>query len=357
VQPEDVLDLLASLVDKSLVVVEQTDDGTTRCYLLETLRQFGAQQLAARGETAARRRRHACYFLAWVEEMEPLLDAWEDWANLFKQLDPEADNLVAAMRWSLDRDQAEIALCIGAALKWWLATRPQFGQYAAWLKQALKDCEDVAPRFRAKALHAINLYNFQYQQYDEAATGLAAQELIAAEKAQSPDLVALALINLGRLAEWSGQPERALEYYQQSLDIGHAIASQPRIVRALVHLAMQKEPSEALVLLRRLLSQTPHSWRAFVLGRLAGMNMRAGKLSEAERYAWEAYECTGELGSTSLQADNLAVQGVIAMLGGDYDRAEQLLEHSGLLARRCGAMMWLFQAVRLTGETAWHRGE
>jgi len=354
---DDVLEQLVSLVDKSLVIAEKTEEGTMRYRLLETLRQYGAQQLQARGETETLQLQHACHFLNWVEQLEPFLDAWENWANLFRQIDPETDNLVAAMRRSLDHQQSEIALRTGSALKWWLATRTQFGQYVAWLKHALKDCDGIAPCFRAKALHAINLYSFQYDHYDEASAELAEEELAAAEQAGDPDLVALALVNMGRIAQAFGETERAQAFFQRSLDIARAIASRPRIVHATAHLAMLKEPSEALVLLHTLLPQTPHSWRTFLLLRLADRNMRAGTLSEAERYFREAYACTVELGSTSLQADNLAKQGAVAILRGDYDRAEQLLERSGLLARRCGSMMWLVSVVRLTGEMAWCRGD
>jgi predicted ATPase/DNA-binding SARP family transcriptional activator len=357
VESDDVLDLLTSLVDKSLVVVEQTDDGTMRYRLLETLRQFGAQQLDARGKTETLQLRHARHFLAWVEEMESLLDAWEDWPTQYRQLDPESDNLAAAMRWSLEHNQAELALRMGAALKWWLLTRPQFGQYAVWLKKALTDWQDASPRFRAKALHAINLYGFLWSRYDEASAELAEEELAAAEQAQDPDLVAQALVNMGRIASFMGQRERAGALYQQSLAIGREIESQARIIHASVHLAVTREPSETLEMLQTLLPQTPRSWRFGVLSRLAAFSRHYGSLSEAERYSQEAFECAGELGSPAFQADGLNRLGIIAILQGNYERAEQLLGRSRQLARRCGEMLGLFEAVRLTGETAWHQGD
>jgi predicted ATPase len=281
VESDDVLDLLASLVDKSLVIAEQTNGGTTRYRLLETLRQFGAQQLSARNKAETLQLRHARYFMDWVEELEPLLDAWEDWAQVYKQLDPESDNLAAVMRWSLGHDQAEIALRIGGALKWWLVACPQFNQYVAWLRRALHDSPDVAPCLRAKALHAVNLYGWEYVLFDEASARLAEEELAAAEQAQEPDLVAQALVSMGRIAMFTGPQAHARALFQQSLDIGREMGSRPRIVHALAHIAQLEEQYQALDMLHALLPETPRSWRCFVYNRLAEANLQAGNLSEA----------------------------------------------------------------------------
>ena len=146
----------------------------------------------------------------------------EDWANLFSRLDAESDNLAAAMRWSLEHDQAEIALRVGGALRWWLLARPQFGQYAAWLERALQDCGEVAPRYRAKALFTIDLFRFFSFGYDEASAGLAEQCFAAAEESGDPNLIAQALLSLGGVASSLGQSERAINYYQQSLELKQA---------------------------------------------------------------------------------------------------------------------------------------
>ena len=68
----DVADELGQLVDKSLVVADEDDDGV-RYRLLESIRQYAQEQLQASGETAAVRRRHADYYVAWSEAAGPHL--------------------------------------------------------------------------------------------------------------------------------------------------------------------------------------------------------------------------------------------------------------------------------------------
>ncbi len=70
IAPEDVLNLLSQLVDKSLVVAEPLDDGSTWYRLLETMRQYGWQRLTVSGETAAVQRRHAVFYLALSERAD-----------------------------------------------------------------------------------------------------------------------------------------------------------------------------------------------------------------------------------------------------------------------------------------------
>lgn len=97
----DVLDLLAGLVNKSLVVVERGSDGEVRYRMLETIREYAGEQLKAADEMDGLRARHFDYFLSMVEQGESMLFAAEssiDWAE------KEIDNLRAALTWALERD-------------------------------------------------------------------------------------------------------------------------------------------------------------------------------------------------------------------------------------------------------------
>ena len=100
------LDLLTSLVDKSLVQVEEGDDGERRYRLLETLRQYGLEKLTEHGELAEARDRHRDYFLALAEELAPTLNERAD-STLLARLEREHDNLRAALAWCLDAPDAD----------------------------------------------------------------------------------------------------------------------------------------------------------------------------------------------------------------------------------------------------------
>jgi predicted ATPase len=117
-----VLDLLTRLVDRSLVVVEVAAAGAARYRLLETLRQYGRQRLAAMGEAEALRARHAQYYAAFAVTAEQWLAGHEQLAWL-DRVDLEADNLRGALRWLDGGGQEDAALHLAAALLVWWFTR------------------------------------------------------------------------------------------------------------------------------------------------------------------------------------------------------------------------------------------
>jgi predicted ATPase/DNA-binding XRE family transcriptional regulator len=156
----DVLDLVTALVDQSLVQVERGGE-EARYRLLETLRQYGRERLAAGGEAATFSARHACYYLALAEAAEPALNGPEQAAWL-DRLEAERDNIRAALAWYLDAAEgtpggdapaAEAAVRLAGAIeRFWFLRAKQEG--LAWLERALA-CGKGAPAGpRAKALHA-----------------------------------------------------------------------------------------------------------------------------------------------------------------------------------------------------------
>ena len=96
----ELLDLLTSLCDKSLVVAEQSAS-VSRYRLLETVRQYAEERLLERGSDGTVRRRHRDYFMALVEEAAPELQG-ADQANWLERIEVEHDNLRTALNWSLD---------------------------------------------------------------------------------------------------------------------------------------------------------------------------------------------------------------------------------------------------------------
>ena len=98
----ELLDLLATLVDKSLVVTEKTAGGS-RYRQLETVRQFGSENLDRAGETAQLAAAHCAYFLAFAVAHNPER-ATGVVIEQPKLLDREHDNLRAALRWSCAHD-------------------------------------------------------------------------------------------------------------------------------------------------------------------------------------------------------------------------------------------------------------
>jgi predicted ATPase/DNA-binding CsgD family transcriptional regulator len=151
--PRITFDLQARLVDRSLIVAERRDGGAPIRYrMLETLRQYGLERLAERGETERSRARHAAYYvgLALQAELElrgPRAAAWLD------QIALEHDNLRAALTWLIARGDAEGALRLATALRSFWYSRGHFVEGRAWFDRALAlPGADGLPASRGKAL-------------------------------------------------------------------------------------------------------------------------------------------------------------------------------------------------------------
>ncbi|MFI0422915.1 BTAD domain-containing putative transcriptional regulator [Spongiactinospora sp. 9N601] len=126
------LDLLSALVDKSLV---QVTEGP-RYRMLETIREYGLERLAERGELAGLRAAHAAYYLRLAETAEPYVrsGAQRPWVA---RLDAEHDNMLAALRWATEAGDAATAVRLAAALGMYWTIRGDGSATVARARQAL----------------------------------------------------------------------------------------------------------------------------------------------------------------------------------------------------------------------------
>jgi len=141
-EPE-VLDLVASLVDKSLLRQLDGPGGEPRFTMLETIREYALEQLEASGEADQIRRRHAEWCVALAETAEPELPRATD-AGWFDLLEAELGNIRAALSWSDESDEVRQLLprLTGALWNfWWQLGHWNEGRY--WYERALEI--DVGP--------------------------------------------------------------------------------------------------------------------------------------------------------------------------------------------------------------------
>jgi len=110
----EVLDLLAQLVEKSLVVLDAQGDGP-RYRLLETIRQYGLEKLLIADELEDTRRRHLAYCGELAERIRPMLTRAEQ-LRWHARAETELDNFRLALQWSLRSGQAEQGLCLFSSL-------------------------------------------------------------------------------------------------------------------------------------------------------------------------------------------------------------------------------------------------
>lgn len=156
VERDAVLDLLAVLVDRSLVTVE-TCCGRARYRLLETVRQYAAERLGAAGEREAAARRHARHYLALAEEAEPAIFGGDGGSRWNERLDEDCADLRAAFdHCAADADGCSLALRLAYALHWHWFARGRFREARERLSSALAGAgDDAAPELRARALAAL----------------------------------------------------------------------------------------------------------------------------------------------------------------------------------------------------------
>ena len=145
----DVVDALADLVAKSLVVSEDTEAGTTRYEMLETLRHYARERLDEHADADGRRRRHAEHYATFAEEAGRLVRGPDELAWRAR-IRADLDNVRAAVNWSLDSGDSadrELALRIIVALAVQQGYDPTLG-IGDWALRALDHLESSTPARR-----------------------------------------------------------------------------------------------------------------------------------------------------------------------------------------------------------------
>ena len=155
----DILDGLRSLVEKSLLK-QKDDDGVSRYWLLETIREYARLCFEKSIEADAGRQRHADYFLELAVYAEHELRG-PDQMMWLERLSVENDNLQAALRWFADHGKVKESLQMGSALIWYWFRRGHISEDKRWLEEALSlDLSTVSLDLRAKALYALGFLLF-----------------------------------------------------------------------------------------------------------------------------------------------------------------------------------------------------
>jgi len=229
VERYQVLDLLTLLVDKSLVVAENTA-GRTRYRLLETVRQYALEKLAESGEADLVRSRHRDHYTA----MAALLDApgGTDCERRLEQAEFDIDNLRAAFGWSRENSDVGTALTLASSLQpLWLA-RGRIREGLAWLDAVLADIDalhiEVPATVRARALADQAFFDNWVNTADT--LGQAQQALTIARGIDDPALLARALTACCSIAVWNG-PEAARPYFTEAISLARELDDRWRLSR------------------------------------------------------------------------------------------------------------------------------
>ncbi|XVS60519.1 BTAD domain-containing putative transcriptional regulator [Actinosynnema sp. CA-299493] len=208
----DAFDLLAALVDKSLV---QVVDGA-RYRMLETIREYCLERLAEGGRVAAARAEHAEHFRDLAETAEPHLRGKEQ-LTWIARLEAERDNLIAALHFAADNGDADTAVRLAAAMGLFWTMRGNRAESVPWLRLALA-APGEAPATARRVVSAFLLVNNAvtggFRDLDDHIARLA--ELVAESADDDHPVLVLLEPMLGLFLD---DAERALAAVDRRLDV------------------------------------------------------------------------------------------------------------------------------------------
>jgi excisionase family DNA binding protein len=213
----DTLPLLAALLDKSLLYVEQGEGRESRFLMLETVREFALEQLEASGEAPVTRGGHADYYVELAEAAASDAGGAGDGAWM-RRLTVERSNLRAAQDWLEQTDQAGTLLQMTGALWHYWYRLGDLSEGRLRLERALTATPDVEPRFRARALRGAGVLAWQSGDYDRSRERLEAA-LVAYRALDDRTGIAWALNSLGCLCATLSAEDRAETLFHESLEI------------------------------------------------------------------------------------------------------------------------------------------
>ena len=333
VEPVDVLELLTSLTEKSLLVAE--GDDAPRYRMLGTIKEYAAQRLAEAGEADLARQAHLACFTELAEIAEPRLRRAEQ-VTWLAVLDAENDNIVSAMRGALAAGEAHGAmrLAAGVGWYWWLSGHKSAGMELITAATALPG--EVPDEVRAMVYALLSMFiTSGPADHNQAAEAIhRAYELSRTGRPGNP-LLAL----VGPLERMVREPGALLSAWEPLLD------DEDPWVRALARLHSGKmrivlghgsrEADEYLEAALAEFRAIGERWgMSFALSELADRIAVRGELAGACAYYEQAIEVVSEVGATEDVILMRARQARLYRLLGDKDSSAAALAEAQRLAER-----------------------
>ena len=326
-----VLASLAALVDHSLVsaVPEATDE--PRYTMLETIREFGLDQLAGVGEATDTQRRHARYFGALAARVEPEVDG-PDATTWLGRLDDDRPNLQAALKWLIDQQEAGDALRLATACWRYWHIRGHLSEGQDGLAGALALSGSVPVNVRADGLWKLGDLLFYLGEYDTARECLEQSVTLFAETGNRAG-EATALDALGLVMRIQRDLPGAGEAHVQALATWRELGNRLEMAMPLANLGMlallRCDVAEARTLLEEALAIARESGsRREIANRylnLGRVEFADGNMAISRSLLQDALDIFDELGDQLAIAAALEVLGQVASATGEHVQAVGLL--------------------------------
>jgi predicted ATPase/transcriptional regulator with XRE-family HTH domain len=369
--PLDVVDGIAALLDKSLLRQEYGGVDEPRFTMLETIREYALEQLAARGETAALQRQHTAYYLALAATGQPQAFADTDvWLALLK---PEQDNVRAALGWALQGGDVALGVRLAAVLGPFWYQRCDWAEGRRWLEAALAVLSDPAgsgeigeewQALRASVLLGVGVLTFNLGDSATSRAHLEASVSLYREVGDKAGL-AEALYELGAVAEHAyNDYEVACTLQKESVALLRELGNMWGVAWALLSLAGatlglgQHEQARGLFEESAALFRTLDVRQVFwALSGVAGVLLNQDDYAAARAVYEDCLAMARELGNPWQLSCELHWLGAVVAYQGDYVLAAALLEESLALAREMRQQVRSADLLNMLGEVAHASGD
>jgi predicted ATPase/class 3 adenylate cyclase len=354
----DVLDLVSSLVDKSLVVADHAAGGAVRYRLLETIRQYCAQELlrADGDDTVLQvRTRHARYFLELAVAAEPALRGAQQ-GSWLRRLELEWDNLRAAFGYLTDENQNDSVLRLGRALEWFALSQPH-QEVLRWLRTGIERAGLDAPASRlltGALLTCVNLIQVLLIRDADARTvarQYAERALRMARSLGDREMEGYALAALAGADYYDRDLESMRQLGEEGMEIGRQL-DDPLLMGVLWGL-FEFVPGATYADRRHASEQALSCFRragdrlntANSLARMFSVHLHSGQPSQGRPYLDEAIAIADELGSGLLQYFLYTDLAVVLLIMDNATEAAPLIRRNLLTAHRYGSGMEVAMAL------------
>lgn len=333
--PDDIttLDLLSSLVDKSLIHVQRPDSAEVRYRMLETIREFGLEQAEALGERQHLQERHAEWCLALAEQARPHFVGRVGQEPWLARIDAEHDNLRQTLRWFLQTGQTDKVHQLTSAIYWIWYVQGKLTEGRAWLNQTLglPWPEERFTEHRGWTLIGAGLIS-HFQGEEETASRLIRAAMDHSQRAGFTRGKALTKLILGIIDEDRGRYAEAISRFGEALPLFQEINDQANLALTLYHLGIatwgDAEAEKAIAICQEALAlQTEigdHWGRANTLNVIGLFLSQAGQPDSALAMVQESLRERRRQGAPVDIVENLATIASIATILGQHETAATL---------------------------------
>ena len=362
----EVMEGVASLIDKSLLQQTEQEGEEPRLLMLETVREYGLEVLTSNGEMESTRLAHATYYLSLAEEAEPALIGPQQ-VMWLERLEREHGNLRAALQWSLAQagDAKAIALRLGGALWqfWW--GRGHWSEGRNFLEQALTASGGIEASVQAKAFIAAANWAFVQGDYDRAQV-LSEQGLALCRELGDQRVIAPLLFLLGNVAWARGDTARARPLLEEALAFFREVDYKEYVAYTLFSLALlgssHGEYTRACVLFEESLAihRKLENKRgiAHTLSQLAqALFVSQGDQARIRSLLEESLALSREVGLKEGIAASYYLSGQLALSQSDVVTAHSLVEKGVVLYREMGHQHGTAESLAVLGKVLAAQGD